>query len=155
MQVEPYAILDVVITQEEVYTRENELVDSIITDFFKKLSERPTTKDLSGFKINDVLNLRLREPKLLSISDSNAEYEIFKRNYHLVGGRILEKIFIRLCEGVIFNDLEVTKEQADVIIEKAWETYTSSDYNSFREIILEFEDLIELFSAFLNCKQEH
>lgn len=34
MQVEPYAILDVVITQEEVYTRENELVDSIITDFF-------------------------------------------------------------------------------------------------------------------------
>lgn len=119
MQVEPYAILDVVITQEEVYTRENELVDSIITDFFKKLSERPTTKDLSGFKINDVLNLRLREPKLLSISDSNAEYEIFKRNYHLVGGRILEKIFIRLCEGVIFNDLEVTKEQADVIIEKA------------------------------------
>lgn len=155
MQVEPYAILDVVITQEEVYTRENELVDSIITDFFKKLSERPTTKDLSGFKINDVLNLRLREPKLLSISDSNAEYEIFKRNYHLVGGRILEKIFIRLCEGVIFNDLEVTKEQADVIIEKSWETYTSSDYNSFREIILEFEDLIELFSAFLNCKQEH
>lgn len=150
MQVEPYAILDVVITQEEVYTRENELVDSIITDFFKKLSERPTTKDLSGFKINDVLNLRLREPKLLSISDSNAEYEIFKRNYHLVGGRILEKIFIRLCEGVIFNDLEVTKEQADVIIEKSWETYTSSDYNSFREIILEFEDLIELFSAFLN-----
>lgn len=155
MQVEPYAILDVVITQEEVYTRENELVDSIITDFFKKLSERPTTKDLSGFKINDVLNLRLREPKLLSISDSNAEYEIFKRNYHLVGGRILEKIFIRLCEGVIFNDLEVTKEQADVIIEKSWETYTSSDYNSFREIILEFEDLIGLFSAFLNCKQEH